>query len=152
MEIKHGWIQHILHYRCSRGDLVYSRIPWPALVRLHDRGGDLFDVDDDPLVGRSPCPSVAEAFKDLSSDRQGNRPVAAGLRIGDRHWPHALRYAGCHQYEDPRIPLCGGWTVERLRQVGCIAIYCYPAELLARCEESPLADPGEQRLSSLRLD
>ena len=35
--------------------------------------------------------------------------------------------------------LCGGFAEKSLREAGCIALFRDPADLLARCEESPLA-------------
>ena len=34
--------------------------------------------------------------------------------------------------------LCGGWTEEKLRDAGCVAVFKDPADLLARYEQSPI--------------
>ena len=40
--------------------------------------------------------------------------------------------------------LCGGFPEADLRAAGCIAIYRDPGDLLARYDESPLADHSER--------
>ena len=34
--------------------------------------------------------------------------------------------------------LCGGWTEEKLRNAGCVAVFKDPADLLARYQQSPI--------------
>lgn len=80
-----------------------------------------------------PAPDIfAAALQEL-----GQPPVSEVLVVGDTPYDaQAARKLGLNILGF----LCGGFSEEELRQNGCCAIYRDPADLLARFDDSPLAD------------
>ena len=80
-----------------------------------------------------PAPDIfAAALRQL-----GNPPVEDVLVVGDT--PYDVQAARKLDLGVIGL-LCGGFGEDELRQNGCCAIYRDPADLLARYDDSPLAD------------
>jgi len=81
-----------------------------------------------------PHPDIFEAalasLKDVKADE--------AIVIGDTHYD--AEAAGKINLRTIGL-LCGGFPEAKLRAAGCIAIYRDPADLLARYDDSPLAQP-----------
>jgi HAD superfamily hydrolase (TIGR01549 family) len=128
--IRHEGMQIALASSAQEAELqVYKR-----LARIEDLLTGETSADD--VEKSKPHPDIfAAALQEL-----GNPPVSDVIVVGDT--PYDAEAASKLHLRTIGV-LCGGWTAEELRQAGCIAIYRDPADLLARYEESPLAqEPG----------
>lgn len=84
-------------------------------------------------AGRSkPHPDIFQA----AMKRLGGPPAEQVLAVGDT--PYDAQATTAISVACIGV-LSGGWSQNELREAGCIAVYCGPADLLARFEESPLA-------------
>jgi phosphoglycolate phosphatase-like HAD superfamily hydrolase len=80
-----------------------------------------------------PEPDIFEA----AMARLGNIDPSHAIVIGDTPWDaEAAGKAGLKTIG----VLCGGFPESDLREAGCVAIYANPADLLARYDDSPLAN------------
>jgi phosphoglycolate phosphatase-like HAD superfamily hydrolase len=107
---------------------------WAAYKKLA-RIEDLLDGDTsaEDVEQSKPHPDIfAAALTEV-----GHPPVAEVLVMGDT--PYDAKAAGKLQLRTIGV-LCGGWTEEEWRRVGCVPIYRDPADLLAHYEESPLGE------------
>ena len=100
------------------------------------------DIED--LVGIETSSSDAEKSKphpdifQAAMQKLGHAVQPAdALVIGDT--PYDAQAAGKAGLRSIGM-LCGGWSDAELREAGCIAIYRDPADLLARFDQSPLAE------------
>ena len=82
-----------------------------------------------------PHPDIFEAALAALGDLKANE----ALVIGDT--PYDAEAAGKINLRTVGV-LCGGFPETELRAAGCIHIYRDPADLLARYEDSPLAQPS----------
>jgi HAD superfamily hydrolase (TIGR01509 family) len=95
---------------------------------------DLIDAEtsSDEAEHSKPCPDIFEA----AVAKLGITDLSKILVVGDTPYDaQAASKAGLRT-----IGLrCGGWSEEKLRAAGCIAVFDDPADLLARYDASPLA-------------
>jgi HAD superfamily hydrolase (TIGR01509 family) len=96
---------------------------------------DLVDgaTSSEDAARSKPQPDILEA----AMARLGNIDPSRVLVVGDAPWDAlAARKAGLETIG----VLCGGFPESDLRDAGCVAIYANPADLLARYDDSPLAN------------
>jgi HAD superfamily hydrolase (TIGR01549 family) len=104
---------------------------------------EIADIDDlvaeetsaDDADKSKPHPDIFEAALAALGDVQTNEVIV----VGDT--PYDAEAAGKANLRTIGV-LCGGFPEAELRAAGCIAIYESPAALLARYDESPLAEPA----------
>jgi HAD superfamily hydrolase (TIGR01549 family) len=89
------------------------------------------ETSSDDADRSKPHPDIFEA----AMTRLGNPPAGHVLAVGDT--PYDAQATAAISVACIGV-LSGGWSREELRQAGCVAVYCGPADLLARFEESPL--------------
>jgi HAD superfamily hydrolase (TIGR01509 family) len=91
------------------------------------------DTNADDAEKSKPHPDIFEAaLKEI-----GNPPVEEVIVIGDT--PYDAEAAGKANLRTIGV-LAGGFPEKQLTDAGCIAIFRDPADLLARYDESPLAN------------
>ena len=97
---------------------------------------DLLDTEtsSDDVERSKPHPDVFAA----ALERLDTVEPAEALVIGDT--PYDVAAAGKLNLRVIGL-LCGGWSETDLHSAGCIAVYRDPADLLARYNDSPLAQP-----------
>lgn len=106
-------------------EAMYQLLNIQDLVQAQTSAGDVQRSKPEPDV-------FAAALQQL-----GNPPATDVLVVGDTPYDaQAARKLGLGVIG----LLCGGFTEEVLRENGCCAVYRDPADLLARYEDSPLAD------------
>lgn len=91
------------------------------------------ETSKDDADKSKPHPDIFEA----ALGRLGNPPLEQTLVVGDT--PYDAEAAGKAGLRTIGF-LCGGFKEEDLRAAGCFRIYEGAADLLARYDESPLAD------------
>ncbi len=89
------------------------------------------ETSSDDAEKSKPHPDIFDAALAELGDIARNRVVV----VGDT--PYDAQAAAKANLRTIGL-LCGGWSENDLRGAGCIAIYCDPAELLARYEQSPI--------------
>lgn len=89
------------------------------------------ETSSDDAERSKPHPDIFQA----AMARLGNPSAEQVLAVGDT--PYDSQATAALSIACIGV-LSGGWTREELREAGCIAVYCGPADLLARFEESPL--------------
>lgn len=95
------------------------------------------DTNADDAEKSKPHPDIFEA----ALNEIGNPPVEEVIVIGDT--PYDAEAAGKADLQTIGV-LSGGFPEKQLTDAGCIAIFRDPADLLARYDESPLADNAKQ--------
>lgn len=95
------------------------------------------DTNADDAEKSKPHPDIFLA----ALDEIGNPPVKEVIVIGDT--PYDAEAAGKASLRTIGV-LCGGFPEKQLTDAGCIAIFRDPADLLARYDESPLANNKKQ--------
>jgi len=93
------------------------------------------EVSADDAEKSKPHPDIFQA----ALERLDVRPAEV-IAVGDT--PYDADAAGRLRIKTIGM-LCGGFPEAELIAAGCIAIYDDPADLLARYEESPIADAGD---------
>lgn len=101
-------------------------------IRLADVG-DLIEAatSSGDAEESKPHPDIFHA----ALDRLGNPDPADVVAVGDT--PYDAEAAGKAGMRTVGV-LGGGWPAERLRAVGCVAVYAGPADLLRNYDTSPL--------------
>jgi HAD superfamily hydrolase (TIGR01549 family) len=90
------------------------------------------DTSSDDAERSKPHPDIFAA----AMQKLGSPPAQQVIAIGDTPYDAQATAA----ISIPCIGvLSGGWTEQELREAGCIAVFRGPADLLARFDESPLA-------------
>lgn len=105
---------------------------YKEIARIADLVEEETSADD--ADKSKPHPDIFEA----TLARLGDVTPAEVIVIGDT--PYDAEAAGKAELRTIGV-LCGGFPEAQLRAAGCIAIYRDPADLLARYNESPLAEP-----------
>jgi HAD superfamily hydrolase (TIGR01509 family) len=95
------------------------------------------ETSSDDAERSKPHPDIFQA----AMKRLGNPPAQQVLAVGDT--PYDAQATAAISVACLGV-LSGGWSQNELREAGCIAVYCGPADLLARFEESPLAARGNK--------
>lgn len=95
------------------------------------------ETSSDDADRSKPHPDIFQA----AMKRLGNPPAEHVLAVGDT--PYDAQATAAISVPCVGV-LSGGWSYNELREAGCIAVYCGPADLLARFEESPLAIRGSR--------
>lgn len=90
------------------------------------------ETSSDDAERSKPHPDIFQA----AMKRLGNPPAEQVLAVGDT--PYDAQATAAISVACLGV-LSGGWSHNELREAGCIAVYCGPADLFARFEESPLA-------------
>lgn len=90
------------------------------------------ETSSDDAEKSKPHPDIFAA----ALERIGKPDPRTAISVGDT--PYDAEAAGKIALKTIGV-LCGGWSDEKLRQAGCIAIYRDPADLLENYEQSPLA-------------
>lgn len=93
------------------------------------------ETSSDDADRSKPHPDIFQA----AMERLGDPPAEQVLAVGDT--PYDAQATAAISVACVGV-LSGGWSHTELREAGCIAVYCGPADLLARFEESPLASRG----------
>lgn len=89
------------------------------------------ETSSDDAERSNPHPDIFQA----AMARLGNPPAEQVLAVGDT--PYDSQATAALSIACIGV-LSGGWSREELQEAGCIAVYCGPADLLARFEDSPL--------------
>jgi phosphoglycolate phosphatase-like HAD superfamily hydrolase len=91
------------------------------------------ETSKDDADKSKPHPDIFEA----ALEKLDGVSAAEAIVVGDTPWDAiAARRAGLRTIG----VLCGGFPEHELREAGCVAIFKDPADLLARYDESPLAE------------
>lgn len=90
------------------------------------------ETSSDDAERSKPHPDIFQA----AMQRLGAPPAEQVLAVGDT--PYDAQATAAVSVACLGV-LSGGWSRSELRKAGCIAVYCGPADLLARFGETPLA-------------
>jgi HAD superfamily hydrolase (TIGR01549 family) len=90
------------------------------------------ETSSDDADRSKPHPDIFQA----AMRRLGSPPAEHVLAVGDT--PYDAQATAALSIACVGVS-SGGWNHDELREAGCIAVYCGPADLLARFEETPLA-------------
>jgi len=90
------------------------------------------ETSSDDAERSKPCPDIFEA----AIAKLGIADLSRILVVGDTPYDAQAALKAGLQTIGLR---CGGWSEDKLRAAGCIAVFDDPADLLARYDASPLA-------------
>lgn len=127
------------HLRAEGLDIALASSAKEDELEVYKKAADIEDLIDeqtssDDAESSKPTPDTFLA----ALKRLGNPDPRDVIVVGDtRYDAEAAGKAGLRTIGVP----CGGFPEDSLREAGCISIYRDPADLLARCDGSPLSEP-----------